>query len=535
MEKNPSNQTNPSTLIDPNGQHNNKEIHRTRRVGSITCGLMLVLYGILFMVHIIQPRLNYTVIFELWPLILVFLGVEILASSTPKSQEKKKYVYDFAAVLLIFIVAFFAMIMSAVSYYYDYYDKAYGSDAGSAGQAQPVSGEEVFAAKDVNAVSLNNAFWDIKVQPSKDNDIHVSYNGTSRNANVVRLNQVQNNLMIDIDETQSVKAFFWWGRGYERIAGELTLFLPETYAKSLKLNNTSGDMQIQGISCGELVLNNEYGDMKLENVACAESFLYENEAGNMLIQGVSCGDFALNNEYGDTKIDNFVCSASFSYENGSGDVQFKNVSCEGLKLNNEYGNVKLDNIACTSFEFDNDSGNMKIENSSCGDFNMKNVSGTLEIDNTSFEDFSINSDIGNVSLKRSSAKDTAIMTDSGNIEMTDSSIEAGKVATESGSIAFNGVLAKSMDINSIYGDVNMRNADRQTETSISGESGNISIRYKDKPADNSFEIKSEYGNISIRLEDTEYDYNLESEKRGKIGNGTYHTQIVTESGNVMLE
>ena len=482
-------------MIDQTGQ-NNKEIHRTRRVGSITCGLMLVLYGILFMVHIIQPKLNYTMIFELWPLILIFLGVEILASCTRENQEKKKFVYDFAAVLLIFIVAFFAMVMSAVSYYYDYYDSVYSSDAGRAGQVRSVSGGEVFAAKDINTISLNNAYWDIKVQPSEDNDIHVSYNGTTRNENVVRLNQVQDGLVIDIDETRTVKAFFWWGRGYERIAGELTLSLPETYTKSLKLNNESGGMLLQDISCGELVLNNEYGDVKLENVTCA---------------------------------------ASFSYENESGDIKLQNVSCEGLKLNNNYGNVKLDSISCSSFEFDNYSGNIQIANSSCGDSSLKNEYGELEIDNTLFEDLSINGEYGDISLKKLTAKDTDIITDSGNIEMSDSSIEAGRMESESATLNFNGVLAKSMNINSTYGDVDIRNADSQTEVSISSESGNVSIRYRDKPEDNTFDVKSEYGDIRIRLEDANYDYNLETEKRVVIGNGTYRTKVMTDSGSITLE
>lgn len=495
MSQEPAGYPNSSNSIDQIDQ-NKKEIHRTRRVGSITCGLMLVLYGILFMVHIIQPRLNYTIIFELWPLIMIFLGVEILVSCTRENQEKRKYVYDFAAVILIFIVAFFAMIMSAVSYYYDYYDRGYSSDAFAAGEVASVSGSEVFAAKDVNTISLNNAHWDIKVQPSEDNDIHVSYNGTTRNENVVRLNQLQDGLVIDIDETQTVKALFWWGRGYERIAGELILSIPQNDTKSLKLNNESGGMLLQDISCEELVLNSEYGDVKLENVTCAKSF--------------SC-------------------------ENGSGDIKFQNISCEGLKLNNSYGNVKIDNISCPGFDFDNDSGNIQIANSSCGDSSLKNGSGKLEIDNTLFGDLSIDGEYGDISLKNLTAKDTDITTDSGNIEMSDSSIEAGRIESDSASLIFNGVLAKYMDINSTYGDVNVKNADIQTETAISSESGNVSIRYRDKPEDNTFDVKSEYGNIRLRLENTEYDYNLETEKRLKIGNGTYHTKIVTDSGSITLE
>lgn len=51
---------------------------RQRRIGTITLGVSLVLFGMLFMIRIFGGVLNYTLIFHLWPLILVALGLEIL-------------------------------------------------------------------------------------------------------------------------------------------------------------------------------------------------------------------------------------------------------------------------------------------------------------------------------------------------------------------------------------------------------------------------------------------------------------------------
>lgn len=480
------------------------EKRRTRRIGSITCGLMLVLYGILFLVHIILPKLDYSLIFKLWPLILVLLGVEILASCTRGSQEKNKLVYDFPAVLLIFIVAFFAMVMSCVNYYYDYYDVY--STSGGAAQTEAVSGSKDFAAKDVESIRLDNEFWDVKVLPSEDNDIHVSYSGrvwgnandsthsgtVQGNANdaahdetvrgdadnAIQFSQVQNELVIDVKGLQRiVYTPISFGRSYQNVGGEVALYLPKTDIMAIKLSNESGDMQIQGISCGELTLNNSYGDVKLESVACA---------------------------------------GSFSYENNSGNMDFKNVSCEGFTLDNGYGNIKFDKFACSKFNFDNASGNVELGNSSCGEFAMNNGYGDLKLADASFEGVSIKSDSGSISMRNLTAKDSDITTDTGNIEMS-------------------GVSAKSVDVDSRYGDVHLKNADGMTETAISSESGNVYIRYKDKPQDISFDVKSEYGNIRVGMENVDYDYNLDTAKRGMIGNGTYHTSVVTESGGITIE
>ena len=69
---------------------NVKEV-RTHRVGSITLGSALVLFGILFLVHLFVPVLTYEIIFHIWPCIFILLGIEILLANRKKNVE---FVYD---------------------------------------------------------------------------------------------------------------------------------------------------------------------------------------------------------------------------------------------------------------------------------------------------------------------------------------------------------------------------------------------------------------------------------------------------------
>ena len=50
---------------------------RTRRVGTITLGVMLIAVGVLSVIHIINPSLNMITILKLSPIILIALGIEI--------------------------------------------------------------------------------------------------------------------------------------------------------------------------------------------------------------------------------------------------------------------------------------------------------------------------------------------------------------------------------------------------------------------------------------------------------------------------
>lgn len=77
---------------------------RQRRIGTITLGVSLVLFGILFMIRIFGGILNYTLIFHLWPLILVALGMEILYYNC--LAPEKAGTYDFAAIIILIMIVF---------------------------------------------------------------------------------------------------------------------------------------------------------------------------------------------------------------------------------------------------------------------------------------------------------------------------------------------------------------------------------------------------------------------------------------------
>lgn len=89
---------------------------RIRRVGSVTFGITLVCYGILFLLHIFMPMLKYNMIFKCWPVIFILLGGEILIENYRCKTKEWKMVYDFAAILMLGAMLLFAMVMAVIDY-----------------------------------------------------------------------------------------------------------------------------------------------------------------------------------------------------------------------------------------------------------------------------------------------------------------------------------------------------------------------------------------------------------------------------------
>ncbi len=87
---------------------------RVRRVGSITCGMLLILFGVLFFLHMVVPAITFSFIFRLWPLILIFLGVEMLAANIKREDTVLKY--DLGAIAVVAILAVFAMGMGVAEF-----------------------------------------------------------------------------------------------------------------------------------------------------------------------------------------------------------------------------------------------------------------------------------------------------------------------------------------------------------------------------------------------------------------------------------
>ncbi len=95
---------------------------RTRRVGSITCGSILIIFGILFMIHMFYPALTLGFIMKLWPVILIALGAEMIIANLRNSGEEAQILkYDKGAILITFLLTCFAMTMGVVEYCMEYY------------------------------------------------------------------------------------------------------------------------------------------------------------------------------------------------------------------------------------------------------------------------------------------------------------------------------------------------------------------------------------------------------------------------------
>ncbi|MEG1984525.1 MAG: DUF5668 domain-containing protein [Oscillospiraceae bacterium] len=83
-------------------------MRRNRRVGTLTCGVTLIIFGVAFIAYTFFPShsaLSFALNF--WPVILIMLGLELIFSRFEKSDEGSMKI-DFASIILMAFCLFFA-------------------------------------------------------------------------------------------------------------------------------------------------------------------------------------------------------------------------------------------------------------------------------------------------------------------------------------------------------------------------------------------------------------------------------------------
>lgn len=82
---------------------------RPRRVGTVSIGISLVAFGVMFLLCSVFGILSYEVVFSLWPVILIAYGIELLVFSFFKG----KLTYDKGSVFILILLMFLAVGLAA--------------------------------------------------------------------------------------------------------------------------------------------------------------------------------------------------------------------------------------------------------------------------------------------------------------------------------------------------------------------------------------------------------------------------------------
>ncbi|MFU8793338.1 MAG: DUF4097 family beta strand repeat-containing protein [Acholeplasmataceae bacterium] len=209
---------------------------------------------------------------------------------------------------------------------------------------------------DALKIEIRLVFEDITFQPSKDDQIHVSYKGTNK---IDRYDLSYNNHLLSL-KTQKELGFLFMRKFSQSMA--FLVEVPEhviisdmnhngvssnlTYmgldAQSFILNTTSGDIDIQGATFGDTKWNTVSGDIKVKDVAIV-NLNSSQVSGDLNIENIKVDhELRLSTVSGDVDIDSGTCEL-LSFTTVSGDLDAKEFYPESVSLKSISGDIYIKN------------------------------------------------------------------------------------------------------------------------------------------------------------------------------------------------
>jgi len=79
---------------------------KTNRVGTITMAIVLIVFGIIIFISQISGITAINLVFKIWPLMLILLGLEILYYRFLSKDKDTPITYDIFSIFFVMVILF---------------------------------------------------------------------------------------------------------------------------------------------------------------------------------------------------------------------------------------------------------------------------------------------------------------------------------------------------------------------------------------------------------------------------------------------
>lgn len=228
---------------------------------------------------------------------------------------------------------------------------------------------------DFSDIFVNGDVCDIRFVPAENNVCKVICN---ENDNILySVNVEENTLRITkYDDSK-------W---YEHIgiyfggSAELTVYLPQRDYESLKIENASGNVNIdESFSFGSADITSATGDIDFSANVTGRTNIFS-VSGDINIFGINCENIKVSTTSGNILLSDVIANDSINCESISGEINLNSCDGKNLDIKTTSGDVKGTLLSGKDFIADTISGNINVPNSSSEErCQISTVSGNIDI------------------------------------------------------------------------------------------------------------------------------------------------------------
>lgn len=214
--------------------------------------------------------------------------------------------------------------------------------------------------------------YDIVIKENNEDNIHIVVEGSEDNKNEIIIDSDSNNINITQESTHACFGFCYY-------ANKVTIYVPESFTKSLDLFSTSGDINIlNNLNSDNHTIKTTSGDIDINNIrgssiksTSGEITIHEGKDINAL---TTSGDITI-----------FKAENSLDINSTSGEIEIKNLT-GFITSSSTSGDITINDFTITNNSSINSrSGEVMIRLQNEARITAKTTSGDKDIKNTDGE------------------------------------------------------------------------------------------------------------------------------------------------------
>ncbi len=200
----------------------------------------------------------------------------------------------------------------------------------------------------INDININTDFSEINLIPQSSDTVKAHLYGDVPANTKFEINTDGSTLTI----SENNKSNFWNDNNNNNYSGNLTLdvYLPVLYTKNISVNDSSGDLNLNGFNFNDLSCKLSFGKTTIKNVN-ANSFQYENSSGDLDANSLHTKTSKMTSSFGQIKALDFTGDLTSHNSSGDTEVQFQ-VFNNMVDINSSFGKVQLSLPQNAQFKLD---------------------------------------------------------------------------------------------------------------------------------------------------------------------------------------
>ncbi len=307
---------------------------RSWRAGSLTLGIILVVFGITL---IISKMFGAFTIFEValwWPVLLILLGCEVLAALRFSDEKPLKVKYDGGSIFLMSLILIFTMGISSVTF-------AVHLVPGGANTIRNAIFHEnavVNTTHTLNSksVKLNNKIGgNISISSHNGNETVVDTVVTVQNMTNEMLKQKKDEILTVDKEGGLISTLPPEYSYLHNVRVDFDIKVPKGI--NIDIKNQHGNINILAADC-DVTVDNKRGDFTASR--CSGKINVKNSRGSINLNSIS-GSTIITNKDGNIIISDIKAKTVINSTDGNVEILSGNELKEDISVNSTNGNLKL--------------------------------------------------------------------------------------------------------------------------------------------------------------------------------------------------